>query len=117
MLFDPTSRTLFSSDYFGAIVPSIVEVAEQVPAGALREGMMAWLAVDSPWVRTVQPTSLEQATRGILELNPETVLGSHLAPAYGMAKVLTENVLMAPGAAPFVGPDQAAFEKMLQPAR
>jgi hypothetical protein len=115
MIFDATSRTLFSSDYFGAIVPSPVELAEQVPASALREGMMAWLSVDSPWVRTVQPALLEQATRAVLELRPETVLSTHLAPAYGMAEVLSENVRMAPGAAPFVGPDQATFEKMLEP--
>jgi glyoxylase-like metal-dependent hydrolase (beta-lactamase superfamily II) len=114
MLFDPTSRTLFSSDYFGALVPSPVEVAEQVPANALREGMMAWLSVDSPWVRMLQPALLEQATRGVLELAPETVLSTHLAPARRMADVLSANVLAAPGAAPFVGPDQAAFEKMLE---
>jgi hypothetical protein len=117
MIFDPTSRTLFSSDYFGALVPSPVELAEQVPASALRDGMMAWLSVDSPWVRMVQPAVLERATRAVIELKPETVLSAHLAPAYGMAEVLSENVLMAPGAAPFVGPDQAAFEKMLQAIR
>ena len=113
ILWDPTSRTLFSSDYFGALVPSPVEAADQVPAGALRDGMMTWLAVDSPWVRTVQPALLAQATRAVLELRPETVLGSHLAPARGMAHALTDNVLRAPGAPPFVGPDQAALEHML----
>ena len=117
MVFDPVSRALFSSDYFGAIVPTPVESADQVPPSALRDGQATWLAVDSPWIRTVQPALLEQAARAVLELNPASVLSSHLAPARNMAQVLSANVLAAPQAPAFSPPDQLALEQMLAAMR
>lgn len=117
MVFDPLSRALLSSDYFGAIVPTPVESADQVPPGALRDGQATWLSVDAPWVRTVQPALLEQAARAVLELGPAIVLSSHLAPARDMAQVLSTNVLAAPEAPAFVPPDQSALEQMLAAMR
>jgi glyoxylase-like metal-dependent hydrolase (beta-lactamase superfamily II) len=115
MLFDATSRTLFSSDYFGAFVPTAVEAADEVPAAALRDGMMMWLAMDSPWLRSARPEPLAAATRAVLELQPEWVLSTHLAPARGMAEALTANVHHAHQHAPlFPAPDQAAFERVLR---
>jgi hypothetical protein len=116
MLWDASTSTLFSSDYFGGLVPSEVAAANEVPAAALREGMMIWLAVDSPWIHAVDPAALAQATRAVTALGVKTVLSAHLAPARNLAEVLAENVLQAPGAAPFVGPDQAMFEQMLASA-
>jgi glyoxylase-like metal-dependent hydrolase (beta-lactamase superfamily II) len=117
MLLDPKSGTLFSSDYFGGLVPAPVESADQIPAAALREGMTKWLTVDSPWIHSVQPTLLRQATRSVVELQPRTVLSTHLSPARGMVETLSENILQAPGAPPFTGPDQIAFEQMLSAMR
>jgi flavorubredoxin len=116
MLWDATSRTLFSSDYFGALVPSPVASAEEIPPAALREGMLTFLAVDTPWVRSVVPASLEQATRNVQELQPRTVLGSHLAPARGLTDALSETIRMAPGGPVVSMPDQATFERMLSGA-
>lgn len=113
MLWDPKEGTLFSSDYFGGLVPEPVESAAEVAPAALREGMVAWLTVDSPWIHSVDPAKLAQATRSVVELAPKTILSAHLAPARGLVEALTENVLCTPGAAPFTGPDQAAFERML----
>ena len=116
MLWDPTSSTLFSSDYFGALVPSPVAAAEEIPRSALRDGMMAFLAADSPWIRSVMPAALQQATRSVQELRPGTVLCSHLAPARGMTDALSENVLLAPGGPVVEMPNQATFTQMLSAA-
>jgi glyoxylase-like metal-dependent hydrolase (beta-lactamase superfamily II) len=113
MLWDPKERTLFSSDYFGGLVPAPVEAASDVPPAALREGMVTWLTVDSPWIHGVDPHKLARAARLVAELAPKTILSAHLAPARGLTQALTENVLCAPSATPFTGPDQAAFEHML----
>jgi glyoxylase-like metal-dependent hydrolase (beta-lactamase superfamily II) len=113
MLFDSTTRTLFSADYFGAFVPSAIESADQPSKEALREGMMMWLAMDSPWLRSVRPERLEQATRSVMELEPETVLSAHLAPARNLIDLLSANVRAAQDASPFPAPDQASFEQML----
>ena len=117
MLWDSTSSTLFSSDYFGALVPSPVESADEIPAASLREGMLTFLAADSPWIRSLKPGSLEQATGSVQELRPRTVLGSHLAPARGLTDKLSENVLLAPGGPVLTMPDQATFQQMLGGAR
>jgi glyoxylase-like metal-dependent hydrolase (beta-lactamase superfamily II) len=116
MLLDPTSRTLFSSDYFGSFVPSPVESAAEVPAMALRDGMLMWLAMDSPWVHSIRPERLAEATRAVLELRPETVLSTHLAPARGIAEALSANVQDATNGPAFPAPDQAAFERILHGA-
>lgn len=116
MLFDATSRTLFSSDYFGAFLPAAVESARDVESDALREGMTAFLAVDSPWLRDFSPDRLARATRAVVDLSPEIVLSSHLPPARGMIDALSANVQAAPSRPAFVGPDQAAFAAMLASA-
>jgi glyoxylase-like metal-dependent hydrolase (beta-lactamase superfamily II) len=113
MLWDPSSSTLFSSDYFGALVPTEVEAANEVPAATLRAGMMAWLAVDSPWIHGIDPAALARATRAVAALGAKTVLSAHLAPARNMLDALSANVLEGPKATPFVGPSHAMFEQML----
>ncbi len=117
MLFDPSSHTLFSSDCFGGMVPAPVASANEVPEAALCEGMVGFLCVDSPWVHSVDAKLFEDAVSSLLQLAPETVLSSHLAPATGLVQLLSENLLRAPGATPFSGPDQAAFENMLSAAQ
>lgn len=114
MLWDASSRTLFSSDCFGGVIPSPVESANDIPASTLREGMMTWLSVDSPWIHGIRPAALEQATRAVTELAPKTILSAHLAPARDLVDALVQNVRLAPGAAPFQGPDQSAFEQLLK---
>jgi flavorubredoxin len=116
MIFEKNSRTLFSSDYFGAFLAEEVEAAHAVRPDALRDGMKTFLAMDSPWLSAVRPDRLTQATHAILDLAPEIVLSAHLAPARGMIEALTANVEAAPGAPPFRGPDQAAFREMLAAA-
>lgn len=113
MLWDAKERTLFSSDYFGGLVPRPVEAADEVSPSALREGMVTWLTFDSPWIHSVDPARLAAATRAVSALEPKTILSSHLAPARGLVQALSENVLQAPNATPFRGPDQSAFEALL----
>ncbi len=115
MLWDPRSSALFSSDGFGAVVPEPVERASSVPTDALRDGMLAWVAADSPWIRAIDPAALQRALQRIAELRPTTVLSAHLAPATDMLDGLLDTLLLAPQTAPFVGPDQAAFERLQAP--
>ena len=58
----------------------------------------------------------QQATRNVQELQPRTVLGSHLAPARGLTDALSDTVRMAPGGPAVSMPDQATFERMLKGA-
>lgn len=112
-LFDEGSRTLFSADAFGAVLSQPAQSAESVAPEALREGSVAWTTVDSPWIHRVSDEALEAELKAVAALSPATVLSAHLPPATGITPQLLENLRLARGAVPFVGPDQAAMMAMM----
>lgn len=112
-LFDVRTGHLFSADCFGALLAEPAEHAGAIDLGRLREGMAQWAVFDAPWLRRMGPAQLLDAMAPLRDLMPELVLGSHLPPAANMTQRLFDNLLAAREAAPFVGPDQAALERMM----
>jgi len=115
--YDERSHTCFSSDCFGAPMPS-AELAEcsdvgEVPADQLRSGQLLWAAVDSPWVHTTEPAGYLRTIQPIRAMDPATILSTHLPPATGRTSEFLEMLAAAPHADPFIGPDQQALEQML----
>ncbi|MEU3823477.1 MBL fold metallo-hydrolase [Streptomyces sp. NPDC030392] len=115
--YDDRSRTCFSSDCFGSPLPS-AELAEgedvrAVGAEELRAGQLLWATIDSPWVHLVEDRRFGQALKPLQEMDPELVLSVHLPPAPGLIGRMLDTLSLAPGSDPFVGPDQAALERML----
>lgn len=110
------SGALFSSDCFGAPLPS-VELAMAPDAQAvgdeLRDRQLLWASVDSPWVHQVDPVQFRASVDAVRAMGAATVFSSHLPPASGEGEELFETALAAPGTAPFVGPDQQALEALL----
>jgi glyoxylase-like metal-dependent hydrolase (beta-lactamase superfamily II) len=119
-LFDTSARTLFSADSFGALLGEPAENAGAIAPDALKQGMMGWAQVDAPWLQTVDAQKFARTLAPLRELQPETLLSSHLPPAdRGMIDTLFENLSAAPDAPRFVGPNQAELEQMMaatQPA-
>ncbi|AKF03114.1 MBL fold metallo-hydrolase [Sandaracinus amylolyticus] len=114
--FDPSTRTLFSSDSFGAVLSKPVESANELGGNALREGEVTWATIDSPWLGALETPVFERSLSSVRALAPERVLSTHLPPAFGILDALLDNVRAAHSAPPFVGPDQPAFARMLAPA-
>ncbi len=113
-LFDESRRTLFASDCFGSVVASPrIAKANDIASDDLLQGSVGWLTIDSPWIHSVRRDDLKRALDRVTELSPEVTLSAHLPPAYDMIEQLAQNVLQAPDAPPFVGPDQDAFERLL----
>ncbi|MEU9301008.1 MBL fold metallo-hydrolase [Streptomyces sp. NPDC048269] len=115
--YDDRTRTCFSSDCFGAPLPT-ADIATgtdvtDVRAEDLRGAQMLWASVDSPWVQVVDVDRFLATVEPLRAMNPETVLSTHLPPAVGLTSRLIDNVAGVPGLSPFVGPDQAALEQML----
>lgn len=108
-LFDVRTRTLFSSDSFGAVLDAPADDAAAIPGAKLRDGSVVWATIEAPWLQIVAPEPFERTVANVRALKPELVLSSHLPPARGMMDTLCSHVLSARGAAPFVGPDQAAM--------
>lgn len=115
--YDDKSRALFSSDAFGACLPSPPERAEDLAEEELRAGQVFWASVDSPWLHKVDQGLLAKELDVVRRMEPELVLSSHLAPASGrMVDRLLSALASVPSAPPFVGPNQAALEAMMQAA-
>lgn len=115
-LFDTMSRSLFSADSFGGLLSGMVEDAHDVPDEELRQGMLAWSRVDAPWLGDVDPERFAAKLEAVRKLDPDTLVSSHLPPARRMLGTLVAHLKGAPAAAPFVGPDQAAFEALMAQA-
>lgn len=112
-VFDDKSRTFFSSDCFGAVLDQPVEDAAQLTADTLRERQMLWATIDSPWLRHADESWLAAAMKEVCRMAPESILSSHLPPAFGMTEIFAETLIATRTAAPFVGPDQHTFGELL----
>jgi flavorubredoxin len=115
--YDDRTRACFSSDCFGAALPSVElatsDNAEDVPRDHLRAAQLLWATVDSPWVHTVDPAKYGATIQPVRAMNPEVILSTHLPPATGRVPEFLEMLGAAPDAGPFVGPDQRALEELL----
>lgn len=115
-LFDDRTRNLLSSDCFGAVLPGSYESARGIPSEALREGLGTWTSIDAPWLHSSSDQALAEALRRLARLDPAVILSSHLPPAPGMMTTLFEQLRLARTRDAFLGPDQAAFERLLRAA-
>jgi len=115
--YDNTSGTCFTSDCFGSPVTS----AEQASADDIAElsiddlyaGQRLWVTVDSPWVAVVDREAFRASLAPLRQLNPPLVLCTHLPPARAATNRLLHTLETAIDATPYIGPDQAAIQKLL----
>jgi flavorubredoxin len=112
-IYDDKSEAFFSADFFGAIIRSPAQNADDIPDGDLAQGMIAWAGADSPWVHMVEPGAFRQALDRIRQLAPKMVFSAHLPPAQGKTEHLLELLARVPASPPFVTPDQTALEQIL----
>jgi len=64
-------------------------------------------------VTAVDRAAFRASLQPLRELDPSVVLCTHLPPAHAAATQLLNTLEAAPDADPFIGPDQAALEKLL----
>jgi ODP family beta lactamase len=115
--YDEQTGACFSSDCFGAPMPS-AELATcpdvgYVQAEDLRTAQLLWATVDSPWVHTVDQAKYLDSCTTLQAADPTLILSTHLPPAVGRTPEFLDMLAAAPGADPFIGPDQAALEHLL----
>jgi flavorubredoxin len=112
--YDDKSGVLFSSDCFGALLSAVPQNAADLSDADLRDGQVFWATVDSPWLHKVDVGAFAKELDGIRRMEPKMVLSSHLPAAPGhMTERLLASLAVVPKAQPFVGPNQAALEQML----
>ncbi len=117
-IFDTSTGVCFSSDCFGAPLPTPeLATAEDAAAASpddLRAGQLLWATADSPWVHTVDPAKYAASFEPLRDFSPAAILSTHLPPVTGGTATVFDTLLAAPQASPFTGPDQAALEGMLR---
>jgi glyoxylase-like metal-dependent hydrolase (beta-lactamase superfamily II) len=110
---DTKTKTLFSADCFGALVQKPAKTASDIGADELRNGAVTWATVDTPWLHVADEKKFGASLDSVRDLNPKDILSSHLPRATGMTEALLGNLVSACSAPHFVGPDEAAFERMM----
>ncbi|MGD9039838.1 MAG: MBL fold metallo-hydrolase [Desulfobacteraceae bacterium] len=116
-VYDDKSEAFFSADFFGAIIPSPAQNAEDVAEGALAQGMISWASGDNPWVHMVEPGVFSQALDRIRKIEPKMIFSAHLPPAQAKTEQFLEWLATVPTSTPFVAPDQTALEQILGQAK
>jgi flavorubredoxin len=107
---------LFCADCFGGPLPRLEPLANGLPGDLLAHSQVFWATVDSPWLLDIDRARFEAALAGVVALDAEWILSAHLPPAHRLARTMCENLSRVPASAPFVGPDQQAFQAMLEEA-
>jgi flavorubredoxin len=111
--YDPISSAVFSADCLGALMSEPVENAAEIASEDLRQGLVKWMTVDSPWLHVTDDTRFAATMNCVRELAPKVILSAHLPAAHNMADTLFGHLAAVPTAEPFVGPDQPGLEAML----
>lgn len=112
-LFDSKHHTLISADSCGAIMQEPAQAAQDINREELRDGCLTWATIDAPWLHHINPTLFNRTLQSISKLGVETLVSSHLPPAYDMTSELFGYLREAIDAPRFTGPDQAALESMM----
>jgi hypothetical protein len=113
--YDDRSGVFFSSDCFGVLLSAVPRNAADLSDKDLREGQLFWAVLDAPWLHKVDRSAFARELDGIRRMAPKMVLSSDLPAASGdMTERLLASLAAAPARQPFVGPDQAALERMLR---
>lgn len=114
---DDRSGLLFSSDCFGAPLPTAGEAAahraDQIDPETLAAAQTAWATVDSPWVTMVDQAALAHALDTVRATQPRAVLSSHLPPIHDCLDRVAQTLARTPSADPVPGVTQTELEALL----
>ena len=93
---DATSGTLFAADAFGALLPAPYRSLADVPPEQLREGLLAWSAIDAPWLADLPTVALARRFARVARLSTRRILSSHLPTIEGNGRQLAAWLMDAP---------------------
>ena len=109
---DTRTRVLFSGDAFGALLQEPAEAAAAIPEGTLRSGMLAWAAIDAPWLAIVDDSAFGRVLSTVRRLDPAAIVSGHLPVAQGITDRLLA-LCKAATQAPAAAADRAEIEALM----
>ena len=111
--FDTSTRVLFSADAFGALMQEPQQEAAAIAPQALSDGMIAWTAIDAPWLGMVDRGAFGRVLAAIERLDPAAIISGHLPAARGITGEMTAYLDRALAAGKIDGPDHATIERLM----
>jgi glyoxylase-like metal-dependent hydrolase (beta-lactamase superfamily II) len=112
--FDPSSRVLFSSDFFGGLMPShehaLSDDVASVGMDDVVAGQLLWGSVDAPWVHSMDEAKLGDALDAFRRFDADVVLSTHLPPIRGTVDQHLKTISTLPSSPPTQAPDQNMLE-------
>ena len=115
--FEPSTRTMVSSDCFGAPQPSmqdtIVPDVAALPDEQIAMGQMLWGSADSPWVHSVDSKRFATSLDEVKGFDPVLTLSTHIPPIHGSIGPHLDRLAKLPSSPPAPGLDQATLEALL----
>ena len=111
--FDEHTRTLFSADTFGGLVPVATHEPEAIGAAYL-DGSAVFMSANSAWLHSTDPARFEAAVDVVRALDPDWVMPTHGAPLQARAAELCDHLVALPAQDRFRFPNDAGFRVMLE---
>lgn len=110
--YDAHDRALFAVDSFGALLPAPVREIDELPDGALRDGLIGWSSVDAPWLAAIDNGVLARTLKSLEAIDPAVILSGHLPPVRGGIRRLTSHLAAAYDAPGNLPADPEAIEHL-----
>lgn len=110
--FDEKTRSLFSADSFGGLVPAPTADTDAL-GDAYAQGSTIFMSANSAWLHDTDAARFRRAVDVVRILNPAVVLPTHGAPLKNRTAQLCDHLAGLPASDPFRFPDDAGFRVML----
>ncbi|EWM17154.1 MULTISPECIES: MBL fold metallo-hydrolase [unclassified Kutzneria] len=111
--FDHGSRTLFSADSFGSVLPTVANDVDDVKESDFFEGFSLFNRSNHPWVALTDPAKFEVVLHQIRALGPDRILSSHGPAVEGRVDRLLDAMAEIPTLPMVLPPDQLDPEAVL----
>lgn len=92
-LWDRRSRSYFCADAFGGLMNRPASTAEELTDQEYRDGLLAWLRIDNPWLAEIAPAHFAANLQRYRQLGASALHSSHMPLAGPDHSRLFETVL------------------------
>jgi flavorubredoxin len=111
--FDHGSRTLFSADSFGSVLPTVANDVDDVTEAEYFDGFSLFNRSNHPWVALTDPAKFEVVLHQIQALGADRILSSHGPAVEGRVDRLLDAMAQIPSLPLVLPPEEIDPEAVL----
>jgi flavorubredoxin len=110
--FDEKTRSLFSADSFGGLVPAPTTDVDAI-GDAYLQGSTIFMSANSAWLHNVDAAKFRATVDVVRTMDPDVILPTHGAPLRARCGQLCDHLIGLQAVDPFQFPNDAGFRQML----